>query len=127
MVHSHYHIKQKLIQENVTIDSIIHDVKAQYDRATQLTSQYTSQKSQIERDLIALETTLKTKYKQVENLCQDLRNICSRFNFVNELKAVIDMMKCHAACATTSKARNEADQIINNLETLANQLTENRQ
>ncbi|RUP48435.1 hypothetical protein BC936DRAFT_144569 [Jimgerdemannia flammicorona] len=120
----HMHVKQTVQVTTPSIEETLdHMKKAQHDRELQLQSQYINQENQMQQDKNMIESAMKTKYQQVESLCHELQGICKRFNFVNELNAIVAVLKNKAASSTSMKVRADADQIIKNLELLADQLT----
>ncbi|CAG8731450.1 3861_t:CDS:2, partial [Racocetra persica] len=73
------------------------------DRYEQATKDYRDGRSNAdvcENELNELDSKVENLYERICQCCQELRNICSRFNFANELQANIDNLK---KCATTIK------------------------
>ncbi|RIB20158.1 hypothetical protein C2G38_2035487 [Gigaspora rosea] len=73
-----------------------------------------------EEDLLRLDSEVDGSYNCISEHCQELRKICSRFSFVNELQANIDIMKRCAATIKDSERKKKPESFITKLEQLIN-------
>ena len=97
-------------------------MKARYDQNTRKNATIENKINALNVDIQTLQEVLKKKETEIHRWCQKLKEICSQFNFIDELKSVIDTMKANARGLTSMKARSEADNMINNIEKLADEL-----
>ncbi|CAG8609535.1 7079_t:CDS:2, partial [Acaulospora colombiana] len=123
---SHFHDNVKLVEETKTINSILEDIKAQYDNASQQYKKYSNDADNYQSSLATLQAAANAKYEFIHKLCHDLSKICSRFNFVDELHANIESMKQDARTLQNTNLRKNAEAEIQRLEKLANDLSSKR-
>ena len=119
---AHYHDNKKPVKKIKTVEEILQDVKARYDQNTRKNATIENKINALNVDIQTLQEVLKKKETEIHRWCQKLKEICSQFNFIDELKSVIDTMKANARGLTSMKARSEADNMINNIEKLADEL-----
>jgi len=119
---THFHGKKKLVEKKVVVEKILHDVKAQFEHLSGALKDLKKDVDQWEQDLNMLQISLKDKHKQIRDLCESLKKICSRFNFVAELKTIIDMMKLTRSKVRSTHALKELDDSIKAIHILADNL-----
>jgi len=122
-VSSHFHDKKQIKQENVEVENILNDVKAQYDALTNAMDGLTLNVTQWSNDLSLLKKAVEDKHNEIQNLCVALKKICSRFNFAAELKSIIDLVKLSRAKVRSSGALKQLDDSIKAIEHLADQFS----
>ncbi|CAG8444966.1 14445_t:CDS:2 [Acaulospora morrowiae] len=120
---SHYHDNVALSEETQTINTILEDIKAQYDSASQQYQKHSSDANNYQSSLSTLQAAANAKYELIHKLCNDLSKICSRFNFVDELHANIESMKQDSRIIQNTNIRQNAEMEIKRLEKLANDLS----
>jgi len=75
-------------------------------------------------ELRKAETLLQKAQDTVKAKCVELKQICSRLNFVEELNCIKESLRTALSTLTTTQARESADAFISSLDRLANELTE---
>eukprot|EP01004_Peranema_trichophorum_P002872 NODE_1899_length_1762_cov_156.906040_g1615_i0.p1 GENE.NODE_1899_length_1762_cov_156.906040_g1615_i0~~NODE_1899_length_1762_cov_156.906040_g1615_i0.p1 ORF type:complete len:518 (+),score=55.47 NODE_1899_length_1762_cov_156.906040_g1615_i0:60-1556(+) len=120
---SHYHARVQVKEQTKTIESILHETKAMYDKCNSEIEDGKKKLDSMKGDLDAVSGAIAKKRAQVEELFRELKSLCSRFNFVNELSAVLDVLRHEAQTLKSTNARKEAEESIKHLELLADQLT----
>lgn len=123
---THYHATKKPLQKSKTVEDILHDVKALYDQNTDKKAQLQSKISSLSSDIKSLRGALDAKEAGIKKCCEDLKTLCSHFNFVDELKSIIDIMITDARTLTNMQARQDAQSRINSIVELANQLSKTK-
>lgn len=120
---THYHARKKPVTAEETVEDILHDIKKMYDKRV-MDKQHTDARiTTLEADLKTLDNVLKEKEKEIGECCRELKAICRHFNFVTELISVIHTMEANAATLTAVHARKQADEMIENIRKLADNLT----
>lgn len=120
---THYHDKKKPVKKTKTVEDILHDVKALYDQHTGKKAQLQSKISSLSSDIDSLKRALDAKEAGIRKCCEELKTLCSHFNFVDELESIIDTMERDARSLTNMQARKDAESRINNIVHIANQLS----
>lgn len=98
-------------------------MKAQYELADYQYKKISHDANNYETTLANLQAATENNYKQIQNLCLDLSQVCSRFNFVNELHANIENMWQDARVIQNVDQRRKAETEIKKLEKLASDLS----
>jgi len=119
-VSNHFHDKKTLVKKEVEVEQILHDVKAQYEHLSTAMNDLQKNVDQWTRDLAMLKAAVKDKLEQIKTLCAALKKICSRFNFVAELKSVLDLMSLSRSKVRSSDALLQLDESIKAIQQLAN-------
>ncbi|CAI4232656.1 unnamed protein product [Auanema sp. JU1783] len=120
---THYHAKEKPVKTTKTVEKILHDMKILYDQNTNQDTRLKGEITKWSTDIQALENALKQKETKICECCQELKEICSQFNFVDELSSVIDTMKANARTLTSMEVRDKAEDMIRNITHLADKLS----
>lgn len=120
---THYHDKKKPVNKTKTVESIMHDVKALYDHNTSRKIDLEKKITDLSADIGSLKRALDVKETDIEKCCEDLKMLCSQFNFVDELQSIIDTMERDARTLTNVEAREDANHRIANIKHLANKLS----
>ncbi|KAL9656979.1 hypothetical protein ABK040_007067 [Willaertia magna] len=120
---THYHDKKFFRTVKKSVEKVLHEIKAQYDRCQQEVNTTTNQINNLGNDLTMVRQALDNKQNRIEELCRELKTICSGFNFVNELNAVIETLKLNAKTLTSVKVREDAEKRINCIEELVDRLS----
>jgi len=116
---SHFHDKKKLGTSEVEFENILHDVKAKYEYMTATMGGLQGKVDQYTKDLDVIQTAVQDKHKQIRKLCKTLKSICSRFNFVAELKSVIDLMNTSKSSIRSSEGLQQLDKSIKAIKVMA--------
>lgn len=119
----HYTAMEKPEKRTETVEDILHDVKALYDQHSDKKDEIQTKMSDVNKDIALLKKVLDAKEAEIEKCCEQLKKLCSQFNFVNELRGIVDVMKADAQTLTNMDARADADARIVNIEFLANKLS----
>lgn len=120
---THYHDKKKPVKKTKTVENILHDVKALYDQNTSKKLNLQKKITDLSADIGSLKRALDVKEADIEKCCEDLKTLCSQFNFVDELQSIIDTMERDARTLTNVEARKDANRRIDNFIHLANKLS----
>ncbi len=123
---THFHDKKKLEQTDVEVENILHDVKAQYEQMTAAMGGLQGKVDQYSKDLNIVKTAVQDKHKQIRNLCVALKRICSRFNFVAELKSVIGIMQQSRSSVRSMDALKQLDDSIKAIEKMADDFSKSQ-
>ncbi|XP_062562937.1 uncharacterized protein LOC134226282 [Armigeres subalbatus] len=123
---THYHDRKKPVKKSKTVDDILHDVKALYDQHSNKKIVLRRKISNLNSDIGSLKRALDSKEGDIKKCCEELKTLCSQFNFVDELQSIIDTMERDARTLTNMAARQDADKRINNFVHLANELSESK-
>ncbi|CAH1757105.1 10651_t:CDS:2 [Entrophospora sp. SA101] len=115
---SHLHKRIKVIKETKKIDKVLEDMKAKYD-------EHKSKADNYKTKLADLEATANKQYTNIHKYCADLRKVCTRFNFVDELSANIEVIKLDARNIKNVDLREKSEAEIKKLVELVNELSTN--
>ena len=111
----HIHERKVIEDYEEAIDEVIEDLKRQYEHASKDMQAALAVKDAKQRHLAMLRAGQQQKLKRIRKLCEDMRKICSRFNFVDELQSVINAMKMKAKRIVNTAARAEAEVAISKM------------
>jgi len=119
---SHYHDHKKMETITVTVDEILEDIKQKFVDAQTLSSKLTTDMS--DKDIIrkGIESKIATINDSIKKDCSELKQICSGFNLVDELNDLIHQLQAESKSLTSVEARQTADDFINSIKTIANNL-----
>lgn len=120
---SHYHARKTMKKVTVTMDLVLHDVKAQYDLATKGTKDTQTRINTVENSKKTIEAAIKQKGLSIFDECKKIKSLCSGFNFVEELNCLIQQMEMESASIINLEVRNQTDDFIKSLATLADILS----
>jgi uncharacterized protein YukE len=109
--------------ETKTIQKVLQDMKAQYDMANQQYQRISANANSYQATFANLQAAADANYKKIHTLCNDIKKICSRFNFVDELHANIENMRHEARALQNAEIRNKAESEIRKIEKLATDLS----
>ncbi|RGB32832.1 hypothetical protein C1646_762420 [Rhizophagus diaphanus] len=114
--YSHFHTDMEMKNETKTINEVLEDIKAQYDMADADHKRISNDANQFQQAFDDLQVNADASYNRIRQLCTDLSKICSRFNFIDELRANFMNMKMDAKTIQNSDLRNKAESEIMKLE-----------
>jgi len=77
-----------------------------------------------DKDIIrkGIESKIATINDSIKKDCSELKQICSGFNLVDELNDLIHQLQAESKSLTSVEARQTADDFINSIKTIANNL-----
>lgn len=111
-VQTHYHSGQYIDTRTVSLAAEL--TRLQQERVSHETQAQTTQGklSQFQLTEAFLENMIKNIQKEVQEYCQEIRQHCSGFNFVDELILMISQMENENRNITTVKTRATADAVV---------------
>ncbi|KAN0045553.1 hypothetical protein ACTA71_005931 [Dictyostelium dimigraforme] len=122
----HYHARKTMQKITTTMDTILHDIKANYDSAVQGTKDTQTKINTVENSKKTIEAAIKQKGLSIVDECNQIKSICTGFNFVDELNCLIQQMKMESAGIINLEVRNQSDEFIKSLVTLVNTLSKGK-
>ncbi|UJR24254.1 hypothetical protein I4U23_027221 [Adineta vaga] len=111
----HYHARVTFRHVKKSIEDVLHDIKAKYDQAGAKKSAAQQEIMTIADAKKVLETALNKMNGEIKQLCLNLKGICSGFNLVDELYAMINQLQIEAQSLTSIDARKNAEDFIRSL------------
>lgn len=112
---SHFHGTYKIVRCQKTVEKIMEDIKAKYDAASDDLENARSEVGTVKGALDMLRRAQQGKMREIKDLCTDVKRIVTSFNFVDELRSVLDSLEMEKAQMTSNKARDEAEATIQDL------------
>ena len=120
----HYHAREKYVKKTQTVEKVLDDIKKKHDESVGQLNSTSKNVKTFQGDLDMLKKALINKENEIDQACQKLKQICSGFNFVNELCAVLDIMKKDALTFTSLSVKQDAEKRVKRFEELVDRLTE---
>ncbi|XP_021703493.1 uncharacterized protein LOC110677112 [Aedes aegypti] len=121
--HEHYHDHMKPVKKMKTIENIIDEIKASHDHYMQRNVEVDDKISELHDDMAAIKIALHLKEAAILTCCEELKEVCSQFNFVKALSGIIEILKKRASSLRYTSARNDAYDRINNITRVFNDLS----
>nr|XP_029729931.1 uncharacterized protein LOC115267199 [Aedes albopictus] len=121
--YSHYDDNVKSVKKTKTVEEILEDIKTAYDDSVSKNEQIQSKIGGLGADIAALKHALDAKEMEILECCDELKKLCSQFNFVDELQGVIDVMERDARTLTSTVARVDAENRIRSIKHLVDTLS----
>ncbi|KAK5575476.1 hypothetical protein RB653_006609 [Dictyostelium firmibasis] len=118
----HYHDCLTTKKEKKTLTFILNDIKDQYDLAVKGEKESRAKIDTAENSMKTIEGVIKQKGLSIVGNCKKIKEICSGFNFVDELNCLIKQMELESASFVNIKVRCESDEFIRSLKTLVEYL-----
>jgi hypothetical protein len=123
---SHYHDNIEIVTKTTTIEKVLENIKAQYDKADENHKMIGNYANRLQHIFAELQAQVDDNYDRIHKLCTDLSKICSRFNFVDELHANIENMRMDSKTIQNSDIRKKAESNIKKLEIFINGLSKRK-
>jgi RecA/RadA recombinase len=118
----HYHSNCKFVEKEETLEEVIEDMKNKYLNAV-------ANKKVEDKKLFGHALTKQSVEFQIDEICKAvnltcrrLKQLCSGFNFVDELAIMIYQLKRDASMLRSSVARATADKFIKIIEEISDSL-----
>lgn len=111
----HYHARKLIVKTKVTVEKELKDIKAKFDLAHRGLATVQHDLTTVQGAKAQLRDMAKAITSQLEKDCRQLKAICSGFNLVNELGALIHNMEMEARNLKTVETQREA---LTNIEAL---------
>ncbi|XP_029729935.2 uncharacterized protein LOC115267203 [Aedes albopictus] len=119
----HYNAKVRPVKKTNTVEEILQDVKNAYDQSVRKNEEIQSKIGNLDSDIAAVKYVLDGKEAEILQCCHELKNLCSQFNFVDELQGIFDIMERDARTLTSTVARTDAEKRIRNIKHVADTLS----
>jgi hypothetical protein len=119
----HYHTYEIPIKRQTTTQEIIQSKKAAYDQATQQISTSHNQLQILNQTRNTLQAEANACKQGILNSLRQLKNICSHYNFAEEMAATIEKLRQEAKIAQDLHAKAEFNNTADAIENLLKQLT----
>ena len=124
-MNKHSHSYEIPVQKLKNIDEIIQSKKAAFDVARKNILSSNSRLVQLEFTRVAFENDVNEVKTDLMNTIRELKEICSRFNFLEEMKTTIEKLRKEAKIVTNMKAKEEFNSTADAIENLATGLSNN--
>nr|XP_029729939.1 uncharacterized protein LOC115253545 isoform X2 [Aedes albopictus] len=119
----HYDDNVRPVKKTKTVEEILEDVKNAYDHHMNKCEKIESEIGDLDADVAALKHALDEKEVEIRKHCNQLKELCSQFNFVDELQGVIAVMDRDARTLTSTEARADAEKRIGNIKHVVDTLS----
>ncbi|CAF0749620.1 unnamed protein product [Adineta steineri] len=122
-MNEHLHAYEIPVSKLKTIDEIIQSKKAAFDRANKDVRVINNNLMLLDFTRDALQVEVDAIKKDLVTTIRELKQICSNFNFLEELKGTIDKLRKEAKIATDMRAKDEFNNTADAIEQLATDFT----
>ena len=112
---AHYHAKKTVQKISKTLNDVLTEIKAKYDKASDDQASYQQKITSTADAKELLEKALVQKKDDIINLCEKLQSICSGFNLAQELHALINQLEMQASMLRNIDAKQQATAFIRSL------------
>ncbi|XP_029729939.2 uncharacterized protein LOC115253545 isoform X2 [Aedes albopictus] len=119
----HYDDNVRPVKKTKTVEEILEDVKNAFDHHMNKNEKIESKIGDLDADVAALKHALDEKEVEIRKHCNELKKLCSQFNFVDELQGVIAVMDRDARTLTSTEARADAEKRIGNIKHVVDTLS----
>jgi len=119
----HYHARKTMTEETQTIEDVLQDIKAKYDLAMQGKNDAEAKVTNVADASALVENAIEAQRQKLFDYCQAIKKLCSGFNLVDELDILIQELETDAKQLTSFNAKKTANDYINSLKALCEQLT----
>lgn len=121
---SHYHARGKFKMVEETLQDRLDAYKKRYENATHAAQVAQADISSAEAAIAQIKETIEEFTKKVEKTLNELKSICSSYDFLSELNATTKLLKQEAKTYRSIEAIKSAEAFIAALEMMADQLTQ---
>nr|XP_019549064.2 uncharacterized protein LOC109419265 [Aedes albopictus] len=104
----HFDARYKPVKATKTVEMILQETKQRYDESKQQQTTIQNQISSLSGDLDLLKKDLDAKALKIVDNCKELQQICSQFNFSDELASTIAVMKTDTGFVTNMEVKADA-------------------
>lgn len=119
---SHFHGMYKIQKVQKTVEKIMADIKAKFDAAVDDLDTARSEIDTFKGAMDLLKKAQLSKMGEIKELCRGVKRIVTSFNFVDELRSVLDSLEMEKAQMNSNKARDEAEATIRDLRSFIDDL-----
>ena len=119
---SHYHAHYKIVKASKTVEQVLQSIKARYDAAGQAKGAAESQIGTCRGTLALMKQEQARKMDEIKRLCREIQGICRHFQFVDELKSVLDSLEMEKRQLRSTSARQAAEATIRGLKAFIDDL-----
>ena len=116
----HYHAKQIFVEVEETLETILQDIKDKYDEAVQQYGTVDMQINILVNAKAAVNAAMQHRVDELRGVCDDMKKICSGFNFADELRVTLNQLKVEQKQLRSVEAQDSALQVIRVLEGIIN-------
>lgn len=117
-MNEHLHSYEIPVSREKTVSEIIQSKKAAYDQATQNVSSISSQVNQLDYARQQYENEVNNTKSSLLTAIRELKQICTHFNFSEEMATTIDKLRKEAKIATDLNAKQEFNKTADAIEQL---------
>jgi GTPase SAR1 family protein len=119
----HFHSYEIPVSKLKTIDEIIQSKKAAYDKARRDIRTISGRLVQLEYVRNVLENEVNSIKDELMTTIRELKQICTNFNFLEEMKGTIDKLRKEAKIATDIRAKDEFNNTADGIQQLSTDFT----
>ncbi|XP_021703492.1 uncharacterized protein LOC110677111 isoform X2 [Aedes aegypti] len=120
---AHYDTDEVAVIKMKTVEKVLHEIKALHEYHLQRNVDVENKISGLHDDIATVQGALRAKEQAIRTCCEDLKKVCSHFNFVNELGSIIDVMQKTASNLRSIEAKRNANKMIDDLRYFVDKLT----
>jgi TolA-binding protein len=114
----HFHARKKPRRVVDSIDTILEDIKVQYDEATAGLAKADQDQVTHQQAMKRLDDAIALRKSEIQDICRGLKARCSKFNMVRELSTIRDTYITQKAASRDHAEVDACDQIIAELNAL---------
>lgn len=122
---THLHSHKIPVEKRKKVEEIIQSKKAAYDVARRNVRTSNSRLIQLESAAAAFENDVNQLKRELIDTIHELKQICSHFNFLEEMKSTIEKLRKEAKIATNMRAKEEFNSTADAIEQLSTGLSNN--
>ena len=119
----HFHDRKRIIDEEISLDEVIEDIKSKYDSAAQAYSQALSQQGGLAAARLAVQAGINSLLLRIQQACHSIKNHCSNFNLALELAVMIRQLETERDLLTNLKAIETANLFIKTIKDIVDTLS----
>ena len=102
----HYRAKYIFAQEEQTVETILYDMKREYEYIVDERAEVKMQIDSYNNAIAALDQTMQAIMDRLDRDCNELKQLCTGFNFADELRVMYNQLTLEAKKQRTIEARN---------------------
>jgi len=122
-MNEHLHSYEIPVSKSKTIEEIIQSKKAAYDKANKDVRAIGTKLSLLDFARDALQNEVNDIKNDLLTTIHELKQICSNFNFLEEMKGTIDKLRKEGKIATDMRAKDEFNNTADAIEQLSTNFT----
>jgi len=112
----HYRAKYIFAQEEQTVETILYDMKREYEYIVDERAEVKMQIDSYNNAIAALDQTMQAIMDRLDRDCNELKHLCTGFNFADELRVMYNQLTLEAKKQRTIEAQNAMATSLNVLQ-----------